>query len=160
MHLLLATLTAFTRASAYAASPLGVFISMYQKNVNDVLVLEQLTIRIFSFLPKWRRTRLRGRSSFHSITRSVVKNMSFSWNGMDHRPPVVFDRNEALKICCEIMKQPPVLKFLYPPTSVMTPIGPIPGELRDKIVLAMDPATDDLRNRESWLRTIKRMDAR
>jgi hypothetical protein len=126
-----------------------------------ILEIEQLTIRIFEFFPKWKKARFQERA-FWGIDRSAVKNFSFSWNpAIASEPPKLYPHQvDALKAVIEMMKTLPRFHSLYPPTSVMTPLGPIPSELRDKIVLAMDPQKDDLRNRESWLRTVRKMDGR
>ena len=122
----------------------------------NLLELEQLTIRIFSYFPRWKRARFQP-FDWSGISFTVApENLAYSrW---DHLP--AYDFKEIEEACYKMLNQRPMLRFVVPPDYVMTPLGPIPGELRDKIVLAMDPAKDDLRNSESWLRTVKRIDGR
>lgn len=120
------------------------------------LELEQLTIKVFAYFPKWKRARFQPFDWSGISFTTTPENLSYSrW---DHLPAYDFKELEAA--CCKILQQPPMLRFVVPPDYVMTPIGPIPGELRDRIVLAMVPGQDQLTNRESWLRAVKRMDGR
>lgn len=117
------------------------------------LEIEQLTLRIFAYHGRWKRARY-APSAYAGFLRTVAPALDLKLYDYQIKALDMFYVQQ------EILKRMPVIRRHYPASFVETPIGPIPRDMRDRIVLAMDPKKDDLRNRESWLCTIKRMDGR
>ena len=112
------------------------------------LALEQLRIRVFGYFKKWLRARLApdARAFFASMPpRHAASSLAVRW---DQSMPLA-DIRHAIEWS---KREPPPRPFMLPPGYVMTPIGPIPEDIRDRLVLKLRCSLDD---RNDWMQAVR-----
>ena len=119
--------------------------------MTPALALEQLRIRVFGYLPRWVRARRRGMwSGVFATGAYTTPEQAIRWDG--ELVPTALD---FAALGGHVLTLPPRhgKTATFSASYVMTPVGPMPREMYERIVPRLRRSLDD---RNDWMDAIRR----